>query len=294
MGSPERRAGLVRAPCDATSQPSNPPLSVSSCPPPSTLHPPTHPQLWLRGDERVPGAPALHPAGRLHPRSGAVRLRVVGRRSPQWGSQGNPISSKLRAAAGTPGASRRSGRLAWSRGGARRGLTAGQASLTSLTSGGCPARLQGGHPGGDPHLPTPHAGERGPLGAGPRAVPWYLPRPEACAQSPGCPPKPRARLPACPARPPCLHHAQGPACTLACDAPRAPQEKGWDVGQTIEKLLRNGTRISTEAHEIVRIPGLLTDADMIGAFRLQPRGGGVLGAAELGGKPPLLRSTAAA
>lgn len=66
------------------------------------------------------------------------------------------------------------------------------------------------------------------------------------------------------------------------------------MGQTIEKLLRNGTRISTEAHEIVRIPGLLTDADMIGAFRLQPRGGGVLGAAELGGKPPLLRSTAAA
>lgn len=43
------------------------------------------------------------------------------------------------------------------------------------------------------------------------------------------------------------------------------QEKGWDVDQTIEKLLKNGTRISAEAHEIVRIPGLLTDADMIGA-----------------------------
>lgn len=42
------------------------------------------------------------------------------------------------------------------------------------------------------------------------------------------------------------------------------QEKGWDVDQTIEKLLKNGTRISAEAHEIVRIPGLLTDADMIG------------------------------
>ncbi len=48
------------------------------------------------------------------------------------------------------------------------------------------------------------------------------------------------------------------------------QEKGWDVGQTIEKLLRNGTRISTEAHEIVRIPGLLTDADMIGGCCAQP------------------------
>ncbi|KAI7841433.1 hypothetical protein COHA_004828 [Chlorella ohadii] len=42
------------------------------------------------------------------------------------------------------------------------------------------------------------------------------------------------------------------------------REKGWDVDQTIEKLLKNGTRISAEAHEIVRIPGLLTDADMIG------------------------------
>ncbi len=42
------------------------------------------------------------------------------------------------------------------------------------------------------------------------------------------------------------------------------QEKGWDVGQTIEKLLKNGARISSEAHEVVRIPGLLTDADMIG------------------------------
>jgi hypothetical protein len=42
------------------------------------------------------------------------------------------------------------------------------------------------------------------------------------------------------------------------------QEKGWDVGQTIEKLLQNGARLSAEAHEIVRIPGLLTDADMIG------------------------------
>lgn len=46
--------------------------------------------------------------------------------------------------------------------------------------------------------------------------------------------------------------------------PRSVQEKGWDVDQTIEKLLKNGTRISAEAHEIVRIPGLLTDADMIG------------------------------
>jgi hypothetical protein len=42
------------------------------------------------------------------------------------------------------------------------------------------------------------------------------------------------------------------------------REKGWDVNHTIEKLLKNGTRISAEAHEIVRIPGLLTDADMIG------------------------------
>lgn len=45
------------------------------------------------------------------------------------------------------------------------------------------------------------------------------------------------------------------------------QEKGWDVDQTIEKLLHNGTRISAEAHEVVRIPGLLTDADMIGEGR---------------------------
>ena len=44
------------------------------------------------------------------------------------------------------------------------------------------------------------------------------------------------------------------------------QEKGWDVGHTIEKLLKNGARMSTEAHEIVRIPGLLTDADMIGGY----------------------------
>ncbi|PSC75340.1 methylase [Micractinium conductrix] len=42
------------------------------------------------------------------------------------------------------------------------------------------------------------------------------------------------------------------------------REKGWDVGHTIEKLLKNNTRISAEAHEVVRIPGLLTDADMIG------------------------------
>ncbi|KAI3428766.1 hypothetical protein D9Q98_007587 [Chlorella vulgaris] len=42
------------------------------------------------------------------------------------------------------------------------------------------------------------------------------------------------------------------------------REKGWDVGRTIEKLLHNGARISAEAHEIVRVPGLLTDADMIG------------------------------
>lgn len=41
------------------------------------------------------------------------------------------------------------------------------------------------------------------------------------------------------------------------------------MDQTIEKLLANGTRISAEAHEIVRIPGLLTDADMIGARRLE-------------------------
>lgn len=45
------------------------------------------------------------------------------------------------------------------------------------------------------------------------------------------------------------------------------------MGQTIEKLLRNGTRISTEAHEIVRIPGLLTDADMIGGPPPRPAGG---------------------
>lgn len=44
-----------------------------------------------------------------------------------------------------------------------------------------------------------------------------------------------------------------------------PQEKGWDVDHTIEKLLQTGSRISAEAHEVVRIPGLLTDADMIGA-----------------------------
>ncbi len=53
----------------------------------------------------------------------------------------------------------------------------------------------------------------------------------------------------------------GPLTLLFC-----LQEKGWDVGQTIEKLLQNGTRISAEAHEIVRVPGLLTDADMIGGF----------------------------
>ena len=56
------------------------------------------------------------------------------------------------------------------------------------------------------------------------------------------------------------------------------QEKGWDVDQTIEKLLKNGTRISAEAHEIVRIPGLLTDADMIGARGLGWRGVGEWGA----------------
>ena len=43
------------------------------------------------------------------------------------------------------------------------------------------------------------------------------------------------------------------------------------MGQTIEKLLQNGARLSAEAHEIVRIPGLLTDADMIG--ERQTRGG---------------------
>lgn len=36
------------------------------------------------------------------------------------------------------------------------------------------------------------------------------------------------------------------------------------MGQTIEKLLQTGARLSSEAHEVVRIPGLLTDADMIG------------------------------
>lgn len=50
------------------------------------------------------------------------------------------------------------------------------------------------------------------------------------------------------------------------------QEKGWDVGQTIEKLLQNGARISAEAHEIVRIPGLLTDADMIGGWEYEYMG----------------------
>ena len=56
-----------------------------------------------------------------------------------------------------------------------------------------------------------------------------------------------------------------PRCLLCfCAALALLQEKGWDVGQTIEKLLQNGARLSAEAHEIVRIPGLLTDADMIG------------------------------
>jgi hypothetical protein len=42
------------------------------------------------------------------------------------------------------------------------------------------------------------------------------------------------------------------------------QEKGWDVGQTVEKLLQTGSRLSSEAHEVVRIPNLLSDADLIG------------------------------
>lgn len=50
------------------------------------------------------------------------------------------------------------------------------------------------------------------------------------------------------------------------------------MDQTIEKLLKNGTRISAEAHEIVRIPGLLTDADMIGVPGLGWRGVGEWGA----------------
>jgi hypothetical protein len=59
------------------------------------------------------------------------------------------------------------------------------------------------------------------------------------------------------------------AAELPPSADLSPQEKGWDVGQTIEKLLQTGARLSTEAHEVVRVPGLLTDADMIGG-----RGGG--------------------
>lgn len=34
---------------------------------------PAPPQLWVRGDERVPGAHALHPTGRVHRRCGPVR-----------------------------------------------------------------------------------------------------------------------------------------------------------------------------------------------------------------------------
>ena len=34
--------------------------------------------------------------------------------------------------------------------------------------------------------------------------------------------------------------------------------------QTIEKLLTSGAHGSTEALEVVRIPGLITDAEMIG------------------------------
>ncbi len=36
-------------------------------------------QLWVRGDERVPGAHALHPVGRLHRRRGQVRMGCMQR-----------------------------------------------------------------------------------------------------------------------------------------------------------------------------------------------------------------------
>lgn len=61
-------------------------------------------------------------------------------------------------------------------------------------------------------------------------------------------------------------HLLPPASVPAWPLPLPLQEKGWDVGRTIEKLLHNGARISAEAHEIVRVPGLLTDADMIGGW----------------------------
>ena len=84
--------------------------------------------------------------------------------------------------------------------------------------------------------------------------------------APGCS-NLRVQVQACPATPtapPPEHCRLGPLPPLPSPF-LLPQVKGWDVDQTIEKLLKNGTRISAEAHEIVRIPGLLTDADMIGA-----------------------------
>ena len=57
---------------------------------------------------------------------------------------------------------------------------------------------------------------------------------------------------------------EGPPSFLTLTLLLRLQEKGWDMKQTIEKLLKSGANVSTEALEVVRIPGLITDAEMIG------------------------------
>eukprot|EP00887_Chlorella_sp_A99_P001977 scaffold18.g1977.t1 len=42
------------------------------------------------------------------------------------------------------------------------------------------------------------------------------------------------------------------------------KERGWDCEMTLRRLLRNNLRVAQEVHAVVRIPGLLSDADMIG------------------------------
>lgn len=104
---------------------------------------------------------------------------------------------------------------------------------------------QGGHPAGDPHLRAPHAGEVWLMHVQISVTTAWFDRWTAASV-------------------PCPISACLRTFLVLAPLPHSLQEKGWDVDQTIEKLLKNGTRISAEAHEIVRIPGLLTDADMIG------------------------------
>uniref|UniRef100_A0A1D2A1D0 DNA (cytosine-5-)-methyltransferase n=3 Tax=Auxenochlorella protothecoides TaxID=3075 RepID=A0A1D2A1D0_AUXPR len=53
------------------------------------------------------------------------------------------------------------------------------------------------------------------------------------------------------------------------------QERGWDASNTVAKLLKNNARFSYEVRNISRLPGLLSDADMIGplCWALDPQSG---------------------